>query len=94
MKRKLKINFTDFWSDFLKDDNYFTHLLSKNYDIKLTDDPEILFYSHFGFDHRNYKCLRVLFQGENVRPNFRECDFAFSFDYIPDNPEITACRCM
>jgi len=86
MKRKLRIKFTDFWPTFNKRENYFVHLLSKVYDIEFSDDPEILLYSHFGFDHRNYKCVRVLFLGENIRPDFRECDFAFCFDYLPDNP--------
>jgi hypothetical protein len=29
---------------------------------------------------------RIYFTGENTRPNFRECDFAFTFDHL-DRPE-------
>ena len=85
MKKILKINFTDFWSDFNKKDNLFWNLLSQNYDLKLSDTPDILFYSYFGRDFTKYKCVRVFFQGENFRPNFKECDYAFSFDYMPEN---------
>ena len=28
-----------------------------------------------------YNCYKIFYTGENVRPNFRECDFALSFDY-------------
>jgi hypothetical protein len=85
MKKKLKINFTDFWKEFIKTDNIFWNLLSKKYDLELSDNPDILFYSYFGYEFRKYKCLKVFFQGENFRPNFRECDFSFSFDYTPGN---------
>lgn len=86
MKPKLKINFSDFWPRFDKTDNYFWKLLSRKYDLVISEEPDLLFYSYFGRNFLNYNCVRVLFQGENARPDFRECDFAFSFDYIPDNP--------
>lgn len=86
MKKKVKINFADFWKAWNKTDNPFWNLLSRKYDLELSEKPDILFYSYFGNEFRNYDCIRVLFQGENVRPNFKECDFAFSFDHIPDNP--------
>lgn len=86
MIRTIKINFTDFWQAWDKENNPFWNLLSSKYDLELSDDPDILFYSYFGNEYRKYKCIRVLFQGENVRPNFKECDFAFSFDYTPNNP--------
>jgi alpha(1,3/1,4) fucosyltransferase len=28
-----------------------------------------------------YNCHKIFYTGENVRPNFRECDFAISFDW-------------
>lgn len=84
--KKLKVNFTDFWGIFKKTDNIFWNLLSRKYELELSDNPDILFYSYFGHEHRKFNCLRVFFQGENFRPNFNECDFAFSFDYTPDNP--------
>lgn len=84
MKQKLKINFTDFWPRFNKTDNFFWNLLSKQYDPEISDQPDILFYSYFGREFTKYKCFRVLFQGENARPDFTECDYAFSFDYLDD----------
>jgi hypothetical protein len=84
MKQKLKINFTDFWPRFNKTDNFFWNLLSRQYDLEISEQPDILFYSYFGREFTRYKCFRVLFQGENSRPDFTECDYAFSFDYIDD----------
>lgn len=84
MKQKLKIDFIDFWAQFNKRDNFFWNLLSKHYDLEISEKPDILFYSYFGREFTKYKCFRVMVQGENWRPDFRECDFAFSYDYIDD----------
>ncbi len=86
MKRKIKLFFTDFWPTFNIGKNYFTDLLSINYDIEITDDkPEFLIYSCFGFQFQKFNCIRIFFTGENFRPNLNECDYSFSFDYS-DNP--------
>ena len=84
---KLKINFADFWPNFVPTDNYFYHLLSTKYEVQISDDPDILFYADFGNSHIQLKArAKVYYTGENKRPNFDECDFAFSFDYS-DNPK-------
>tara|TARA_B100000131_G_scaffold220861_1_gene212329 strand:- start:1093 stop:1965 length:873 start_codon:yes stop_codon:yes gene_type:complete len=83
---KLKINFADFWPNFVATDNYFYHLLSSRYDVEISDSPDILFYADFGSSHKECKASqKVYYTGENKRPNFNECDFAFSFDYS-ENP--------
>ncbi len=82
MKPILKINFSDFWgSSFDPNDNHFTELLSRKFDVRISENPDFLIYSVYNYNFRKYKCIRILFTGENVRPNFNECDFAFSFDY-------------
>lgn len=85
MKKKVKVNFTDFWNGFNKEDNFFWNIFSKKYELELSDNPDILFYSYFGNEYRRYNCIRVIFLGENRRPNFKECDFSFSFDITPGN---------
>ena len=81
-KRVIKIDFVDFWGDFEKTNNYFWNLLSPHYELVLSRDPDFLFYSAYGREFTQYDCYRVFYSGENVRPDFRECDFAFSFDYL------------
>jgi hypothetical protein len=79
--RKLKINFTDFWPNFDKTDNYFYNLLESHYALVIDKNPDLLFYSSFGHEYLNYKCKRIFYTGENRRPDFTACDFAFSFDF-------------
>jgi alpha(1,3/1,4) fucosyltransferase len=86
MKRKIKINFTDFWSGFNKEDNFFWNIFSKKYELELSDNPDILFYSYFGNEYRRFNCVRVIYMGENRRPDFKKCDFSFSFDITPEDP--------
>ena len=79
--RKIKIDFADFWKGFDKKDNYFWHLLSKRFDLELTDQLDFLIYSAYGKMHRKYHCVKIYYTSEKVRPDLWECDFAISFDY-------------
>jgi hypothetical protein len=81
---RVKINFTDFWPLFDKNNNYFINLLSQQYEVEISDDPDFLFYSCYGNDYLKYKCIRIFFSAENMRPDFSGCDFAMTFDYNED----------
>ena len=82
-KKKIKIDFCDFWGGFNKANNRFYNILKKYYDIENSDKPDFLFYSCFGSEHLNYQnCVKIFTTGENVIPNFNECDYATGFDYI------------
>ncbi len=82
----IRLWFTDFWPLFNQKDNFFIDFLSKKYSLILdSEKPDFLFYSNFGVDYKKYNCTKIYFTGENVRPDFNECDYALSFDYS-DNP--------
>lgn len=80
----IKINFTDFWKGFDKENNYFVKLLSQLYDVRISDEPDFLFYSCYGYEYLKYKCIRISFISENQRPDFSGCDYALSFDINSD----------
>lgn len=91
MGRELRLCFVDFWPGFNPSDNFFYHLLCRHLAVeRLTFDfyePDLLFFSCFGGRHLAYReasCRRVLFLGENVRPNLESCDLALTFDRIDD----------
>lgn len=84
MKKKLKLNFVDFSGDFSAKNNFFLNLLSKYYDIEISEDPEILLYSNFGYEHLKYKCKKIFYSGENIAPNYFFCDYSFSFEDSDD----------
>lgn len=80
-KTTIKIQFTDFWKGFNPRDNNFHNLLIKHYNVELSDTPDFLFYSVFGCSYLDYPCTRIFFTGENVRPDFSQCDYSLSFDH-------------
>jgi hypothetical protein len=84
MKRKIKIDFSDFWGGFDKTNNYFYNLLKDEFDLVITENPDYLFFSIFGNKHLNYKCKKIFYTGENIAPPLHYCDYSFSFDYLDD----------
>jgi alpha(1,3/1,4) fucosyltransferase len=103
MKPTVKIGFADFWKHFNKSDNYFFHLLSKRFEVQLSDSPDFLLYSNYGEDHLKYDGIRIFYNGENERINWNACDYALSFEFqqtpkhyrlpnwvLYDDPELLA----
>lgn len=84
MKKKIKIDFCDFWGGFEKVNNYFYNLLSKDFDVEISINPDFLFFSVFGSSHLSYKCTKIFFSGENIGPDFNDCDYSMCYDYIDD----------
>lgn len=83
MKKKIKINFVDFWSDLIKTDNYFYNILKKYYDVEISEEPDYVFCSCFGNQHFKYQnSIKILFLGENIVPDFNLYDYAMGFHYI------------
>ncbi len=84
MRPKLRVKYVDCYNAWNDQDNLFTRLLSQRYDVEISDNPDLLFYLPFGTEHLNYRCRKVFVTGENFRPDFAVCDYAFSFDYLDD----------
>ena len=85
IKPKIKLLFTDFWFELTIENvktSFIYRMIEKAYDIEITTvNPDAVIYSCFGFEHLKYNCPRIYYTGENKRPNFNVCDYAFSFDY-------------
>ena len=78
-KKKIKVQFVD--CPFVEENCH--KRLEKYYDVELSDTPDYAF-----FDYTNYKkcvdydCVRILYIGENARPDFNLFDYAIGFDDI------------
>ena len=97
MKQKIKIAFSDMWGGFnyhpdinvnspemYYGDNTLYEILSQKYDIVTSGDPDFLIYSVFGNSHTRYNCTKIFYTGENKRPDFNQCDYSLTFDYLDD----------
>jgi hypothetical protein len=79
---KLKICFCDLWPEF-DVENIFLPILKKYYDVEInTSNPDIIIHSIYGGfkETPKYKCKKILFLGENYRPQNYGSDFSISFD--------------
>ena len=81
-KQKLKVKYVDFWPGFNSKNNGFLNLVKGFYDIEYSDQPDLIIYSCYGTEFLKYNCPRIFYTAENIRANFRFCDFALSFDYL------------
>lgn len=82
-KAAIKISFIDpeftDWPMQLK----IREILSRHYNIEYCSKPDFLFYSCFGNNYKvHHNCVKIFYTGENVSPNFNDCDYAIGFDYM------------
>lgn len=81
----IKIDFSDFWDGFNKIDNFFYNLLAEYYNVEISENPDVLIYSIFGVSHLKYNCVKIFFSGENIGPNFNECNYSMCFDFLDND---------
>ena len=81
--RKIKVKFVDYWcEDHPEEDNLYK-LLSKRYEIELSDNPDYVFFQRFGYKHLYYEnAIKIEKSGENTVPDFNFCDYAIGCDYM------------
>ena len=85
-KPTIKISFSDFWKSFDKhENNTFKRLLSPYFNLEIVEDADFLIYTGFGNEYKNFKGIRIFYSGENMGPDFNECDFALTHDFL-DHP--------
>jgi hypothetical protein len=81
----MKICFSDFWTPFDPNNNFFIHLLKQsfeNIEVVNPENADVMFFSVFGMENTLYKnCKKIFFTGENQRPNFKKCDYSLTFDF-------------
>lgn len=84
MKPTLKLWHTDYYKGWDRNDCPITQLLSQRYSLEFDENPDLLIFLPFGFEHLRYRCRKLFVTGENVAPDFNICDHAFSFHYLDD----------
>src|SRR5262245_31188647 len=102
MKPSIRINFTAFWPGFHPEHfrRFFPYVFEK-YDLVLSNEPEVVFYSVYSkqfipyADPRNHppitrlppgKFVRVFLTGENFEPEMTSCEFAITFSALVNHP--------
>lgn len=80
----IKLDFIGFWSNFNKNDNLFTNILKEKYEVEITNNPDFVIVSPLGapYEYTKYDCIRILFTGEPLSPDFNVFDYAISFENL------------
>jgi alpha(1,3/1,4) fucosyltransferase len=82
--KKVRIDFCDFSQNFSKTNNFFYKLLSERFDVELCDQPDFLFYSTHGQEHRLQSGVRIFISGESDMPDYRVCDYSMACVKLDD----------
>jgi hypothetical protein len=82
MPRPLTIAFADPWLRFDPEDNFFTRLLRRRYDVTVAPRADYTLCFSYGFDFLRHDGVRIFFTGENQRPDFNLWDYALGFDHL------------
>jgi hypothetical protein len=81
----MNISFLDFWDGFNPENNFFIDLLrniKENITVSSPERADVILYSCFGNENKKFNhCKRIFYTGENIRPNFNECDYSLTFDF-------------
>ena len=77
----IRCAFVDFWASFTPKDIPF---LFESYNVIIdSDTPDYLFFSCFGHEHFKYNsCVKIFWSGENLEPDFNNCDYSISYSEI------------
>ncbi len=86
-KKKLKIDFSDF-GGIDKSNNWFTKLLSKDFDVEISDKPDLLIFQEGGHLNRLYTCKKLFWTGESIFPDWARTDYAMTCHYIDDSRHL------
>ena len=80
--RPIRVTFTDFPGPF--NPKRIVTLLQRRWPIEVVHrHADYLIYSVFGTEFLKHRdVVRIFFTGENVRPDFNLCDYAFSYDWL------------
>lgn len=82
-RKKVKIGFVDYFPGFDAEHAWVTEMLSRHFDVELSDHPDYLFFSAFSDEHLNFSdSVKIFISGENIAPDFNVCDYALSSEKI------------
>lgn len=79
-KPVIRITFVDSWLGFDPEHNFITDALRLHFTPQIVEEePDFVFYSCFGLQHLRFPhAVKIFYTGENIEPDFNQCDFAIT----------------
>lgn len=80
--KKIKIKYIGWWQGFELEQYRIHQILSKYFEIEFSEQPDYVISSVFSDDFLKYDCIRILYTGENICPDFNMFDYAIGYEYL------------
>lgn len=82
--KKIRLKLLGFWPGFDFENSVFGQILSKHYEIEMSEDPEYLLcsFATAPFEYTRYDCVRIGLCWENSSANFNQFDYFMGHDQI------------
>ena len=81
MKKRIKLKFIDGFPENRY--NLFRNRIEEEFDIDFSEQPDYVFCGCYSDDFRKYpNAIKILFQGENMTPDFNLYDYVVGFDHL------------
>ena len=90
-RRRLRLKFIDFFPGHIPAKDPLYDLISRYYDIELSDNPDYIIHGGLGNQHLFYNCIKITLIGENTTPDFNLFDYGIGFDHLEFGDRY--CRC-
>lgn len=87
--KPLRLAFSDHYPEFRPESCWVARALRERFAVEIvqpTDKPSVLVYGDFGESHWGFVGKKIYLTGENMLPDFGQCDLAFTPAEIPDEP--------
>ena len=83
-KRKIYVQYLDFWPSFEKKKFDIHNILKERYRVVITNKPDYVFFGQFGIKNRNVSkdCIKIFVSIENRIPDFSKTDYAIGLLYM------------
>ncbi|OUQ43263.1 hypothetical protein B5E65_05690 [Gemmiger sp. An120] len=82
--KKIRLKLLGFWPGFDFENSVFGQILSKHYEIEMSEDPEYLLcsFATAPFEYTRYDCVRIGISWDTFAPNFNQFDYFMCHDRI------------
>jgi len=85
-KRKIYINYMDFWDGFRYKNFHFHKILEERYEVIISDKPDYIIFDQFGRDNygieNQFDCIKIYYNVENKVPSFDNNDYMIGMHYM------------
>lgn len=80
---RIKLRFVDYDPSYVPENHLIYKVLARHFEVDQASEPDIVISCGLGVEHTKYdRCVKIVWIGENVVPDFNWFDYAVGFDHL------------